>query len=121
MTVDTGVVSPLCAGDGEELRLVYLLEPRAVALNGLRAGRNTLAIEGENRPAPVTRNPAGLLCRLEIRFTDGAMLRVDSDDAWRASKTVMDGWQRTDFDARDWVAPKLAGCLWLCAVGRDDR
>jgi alpha-L-rhamnosidase len=75
--------------------------------NLLRGGRNTLAIEGENRPAPVTRNPAGLLCRLEIRFADGAMMRVDSDDAWRASKTVIDGWQGADFDARDWVAPKL--------------
>ncbi len=38
MTVHTGVVSPLCAGAGDELRMVYLFEPRAVALNGLRAG-----------------------------------------------------------------------------------
>jgi hypothetical protein len=38
MQADTRLVSPLCAGAGDELRLVYLLEPRAVALNGLRAG-----------------------------------------------------------------------------------
>ncbi len=31
-------MSPLSAGAGDELRPVYLLEPRAVALNGLRAG-----------------------------------------------------------------------------------
>ncbi len=37
MTVDTGVVSPLCAGAGDDLRLVHLLEPQAVALNGLGA------------------------------------------------------------------------------------
>ncbi|HEY5910599.1 MAG TPA: hypothetical protein VJA21_08355 [Verrucomicrobiae bacterium] len=38
MTVETGLVSPLCAGAGDELRLVHLFEPRAVALNGLQAG-----------------------------------------------------------------------------------
>ena len=53
----------------------------------------------------MTRNPAGLLGRLEIRSTDGAIMRVDSDDAWRVAKTVIDGWQGADVDARDWVAP----------------
>ncbi|HEY5915551.1 MAG TPA: putative collagen-binding domain-containing protein [Verrucomicrobiae bacterium] len=38
MNLNTGLVSPLCAGAGDELRLIYLLEPRVVALNGLRAG-----------------------------------------------------------------------------------
>lgn len=38
MTAETALVSPLCAGVGDELRLVYLLEPRAAALNGLQAG-----------------------------------------------------------------------------------
>ncbi len=51
------------------------------------------------------------MCRLEIRSTDGAMMRVDSDNACRASKTVIDGWQGADFDARDWVAPKLLGAM----------
>ncbi len=37
MTADTAVVSPLCAG-ADELRLVYLLEPRAVALKGPASG-----------------------------------------------------------------------------------
>lgn len=83
----------------------------------LREGRNTLAIEGENRPAPVPRNPAGLLCRLEIRFTGGAMMRVDTDDAWRTSKTVSDGWQAADFDARDWAAPKLLGAYGCAPWG----
>ena len=83
----------------------------------LRAGRNTLAIEGENRLAPVTQNPAGLLCRLEISFTGGAMMRVDSDDAWRASKMLIDGWQGADFDARDWVAPKLLGAYGCAPWG----
>ena len=85
--------------------------------NLLLTGRNTLAIEGENRPAPVTRNPAGLLCRLEIRFAGGATMRVDTDDEWRASKTVTDGWQGIDFDARDWPAPKLLGAYGCAPWG----
>ncbi len=28
----------MCGGAGDELRLLYLLEPRALALNGLPAG-----------------------------------------------------------------------------------
>ncbi len=57
--------------------------------------------------------------RLDIRFIDGAMMRVDSDDAWRASKTVIDGWQGADFDARDWVAPKLLGAYGCAPEDRD--
>ena len=83
----------------------------------LRAGRNTLAIEGENCRAPVTRNPAGLLCRLEIRFADGATTRVDSDDAWRVSKTATEGWQGADFDAHNWVAPILLGAYGCAPWG----
>jgi hypothetical protein len=75
----------------------------------LHAGRNTLAIEAENLPAPVTRNPAGLICRLAVRFADDTTLRVDSDVAWQAAKTVPAGWPRADFDARDWAAAKSLG------------
>ena len=59
LTVDTGVVSPLCAGAGDELRLVYLLEPRAVALNGLRVG-TPYRIEWFN-PVTGVRQPASQL------------------------------------------------------------
>jgi alpha-L-rhamnosidase len=83
----------------------------------LRAGHNTLAIEGENRPAPVTKNPAGLLSRLEVQFSDGATMRVDSDDAWQVAKTAMDGWQRGDFDAHNWAAPKLLGAYGCAPWG----
>jgi Protein of unknown function (DUF4038)/Domain of unknown function (DUF5060) len=77
--------------------------------NKLRAGTNTFAIEGENRPAPVAKNPAGLLFRFELHFDDGSTLRVDSNDAWRVTKASTNGWQRSDFDARDWLAPRLLG------------
>ncbi len=56
---DTGVVSPLCAGAGDELRLVYLLEPRAVTLSGLRAG-TPYRLEWFN-PVTGVRQPAAQL------------------------------------------------------------
>jgi len=83
----------------------------------LRAGQNALAIEAENRPAPVAKNPAGLLFRLEVHFTDDTTMRVDSDDAWQVAKTATGGWQRGDFEAHDWAAPKLLGAYGCAPWG----
>ena len=74
MTVDTGVVSPLCAGAGDDLRLVYLLEPRAVALNGLRGG-TPYRIEWFN-PVTGVRQPASQL----IADTRGNAVVIPPED-----------------------------------------
>jgi len=75
----------------------------------LNTENNFLAIEAENRPAPVTKNPAGLICRLEVRFADNTTLRVDSDAAWQAAKTAPAAWQGVDFDASRWSTAKQLG------------
>ena len=44
----------------------------------LKPGKNVLTIVAENMPAP-TANPAGLIAKLEVQFTDGAPLTIISD------------------------------------------
>ncbi len=71
----------------------------------LAPGKNVLAIRGENGPAP-PKNPAGLVCRLEITFADGETLAIDSDDSWRTSRD----------EAPDWTAAKFDDSAWPRAV-----
>jgi hypothetical protein len=80
----------------------------------LAAGENVLAIRCENNPVATGKNPAGLLCRLEIEFADGGSLAIDSDRSWRASQAEAPGWKGPNFDDRAWqqtmsVAPYGAG------------
>jgi hypothetical protein len=63
----------------------------------LRAGRNVVAIEAENLPAP-GRNPAGLICRLNVHFADGQRTSVISDNTWRAISSAAAGWDAAEFD-----------------------
>ena len=83
----------------------------------LRAGLNTLAVEAENCAAPVAKNPAGLLLRLEVRFTDDTTLRVDSDEAWRVTKTAPASWPRGNVAAGDWAGAKLLGAYGCAPWG----
>ncbi len=64
----------------------------------LRPGRNVLAIRAENGQAPVAKNPAGLIARLEIRLANGEIRRIDSGPQWRCAETETPGWAFLDFD-----------------------
>lgn len=73
----------------------------------LRPGRNVLAVRGENAPGPKDANPAGLSCDLEITLAGDAKLAIRSDGEWRTSRDEMDGWQKADFNGRDWTNAKV--------------
>jgi hypothetical protein len=51
----------------------------------IKPGKNVLTIVAENMPAP-TANPAGLIAKLEVQFTDGPPLTITTDASWRASQ-----------------------------------
>jgi alpha-L-rhamnosidase len=74
------------------------LEPGKTYLFGL-TGRN----EGTNE------NPAGVIGRLTIEFTDGKPLVIQTDDKWKVSKKPEDGWNTAGFDDSKWVAAKILG------------
>ena len=87
----------------------------------LRPGKNVLAVHGENAPGPKDANPAGLSCDLEITLSGEEKAVVKSDDAWRCSRDEADGWQKVDFDDRDWpkakVVAKFGEGPWGHSVG----
>ena len=67
----------------------------------LKPGKNVLAIEAENLPAPHA-NPAGLVVRLEIQFTDGGEFNVITDTHWRSSPQQAAGWHEPGLDDSSW-------------------
>jgi alpha-L-rhamnosidase len=68
--------------------------------SAIRQGDNVIAVAATNGRV----SPAGLLGRLELRYADGTVTRVDTDGSWRATLTGPDGWQQLGFDDAAWPA-----------------
>ncbi len=77
----------------------------------LKPGRNVLAVEAENMPAPVSANPAGLLVSLRLRSGDGTERSIGSDGTWLSTKDVSDDrkWIAADFNDNGWTPAKDLG------------
>jgi hypothetical protein len=73
----------------------------------VKSGDNVLAVAGENVAAPVPKNPAGLLCCLQITFGDGKPMEVRSDANWRCAQQEAKGWQTVAFNDRDWTTARV--------------
>ena len=74
------------------------LEPGKTYLFGL-TGRN----EGAEP------NPAGVVAKLTIEFTEGETLSIPTDEKWKVSKNLEPGWNTADFDDSKWTAAKVLG------------
>jgi len=77
----------------------------------LRPGRNVLAVRAENRAAPVTKNPAGLIARLTLVLADDRRMSLVSDPSWRAATEAPTGWHETAFDDSAWPAAAVTAPL----------
>jgi hypothetical protein len=77
----------------------------------LKPGRNVLAVEAENLPAPVSANPAGLLASLQLQTVDGKERLIGSDTSWRCTKEVRNDrkWTAAEFNDSSWVPAKDLG------------
>ncbi len=73
----------------------------------LRPGKNALSIWVEHRPP--AGQPIGLIACLEITFTHGEALRIETSDAWKCSEAEVPGWQGVDFDDRAWKQATVIG------------
>ena len=62
-------------------------------------GRN----EGTNE------NPAGVVGSLTIEFITGEPLVIRTDEDWKVSKSLVNGWNKVGFDDSKWVAAKVLG------------
>ena len=81
----------------------------------LKPGENVIAIEAENLPANGA-NPAGLIARLEIHFTDGSNLKLTTNADWHVAKEQAAGWDNIGFDDAAWskaaIAAKYGDSPW---------
>ena len=86
----------------------------------LKPGRNVIAIEAENLPAPVAANPAGLLASLHVETEDGKTRDVTTDGSWRCSQQAPSdqAWTNVDFDDASWKAAKELGPYGCSPWGR---
>ncbi len=73
----------------------------------LRAGTNLLAASVHN--AGTKPNPAGLVGRLDVTFTDGSSIVVLTDSLWKTTNREITGWQLSEFSDTGWVAAKVTG------------
>lgn len=85
----------------------------------LAPGPHLLAVRCENRgEAP---NPAGLIARLQVDFTEGEPLVVRADQSWRTSKTEALHWQTVDFDDTGWQPARVLGPVGIAPWGQVQR
>jgi Protein of unknown function (DUF4038)/Domain of unknown function (DUF5060) len=85
----------------------------------LKAGTNVLAFMAQNMPASGA-NPAGLIVHLEIRFADGELLAVNSDETWHSMKSEVAGWDEVNFDDALCEKAKVVGKYGDSPWGRLD-
>jgi hypothetical protein len=86
----------------------------------LRAGKNVIAIEAENLPAPVQANPASLIAAAEIQMEDGSSVKISSDAEWRISKSSSNGWQEAGFEDSKWTRAQVTAAYGEGPWGRID-
>ena len=82
--------------------------PQRYDVTCMHSGDNVLAVEAENVAANVPKNPAGLICCLQMTRAGGKLLAIRSDATWRCSRQESRGWESTAFDDHTWAAAKVA-------------
>ena len=79
---------------------------RSDLTKSLRGGKNVLAVQANNLPAPVKLNPASVMMVLELVSEGGSML-IGSDAQWRVAQKESPGWQEVGFDDASWSEAKV--------------
>jgi len=73
----------------------------------LYPGANVVAVRAENMPAPVAKNPAGLLVGGVVEYADGTKTKLPSNEFWRVSNEEKAGWPEVPFADAAWVKAKV--------------
>jgi hypothetical protein len=107
------------AGTGWEWRIGSQFNDRA---KKLKPGRNVLTLWCEHRPA--SGDTPGLLACFELRYTDGTVERLVTNDSWKAWTAKVGGWEARAYDDSAWPAATVVGQLgdqpWGL-IGRPDE
>jgi len=74
---------------------------RIAVTDMLVAGKNIIAIEGNNEGAIA--NPAGILFAMKVRYKDGEVAVINSNTSWLSTDNLPEEeWMTLDYDPKDW-------------------
>lgn len=83
----------------------------------LHSGENTMAIMVTNVLDTDAVNPAGLLAELQLEFSSGSQLVINTDADWHVSKNVGTGWQTASLDDTAWKPARVLGAYGMAPWG----
>ncbi len=98
-------------GGGNNFHAVTVVD----LLGRLRSGSNCLAVVGRN--VGEAANPAGMIGRLEVEFTEGPPVAVATGPSWKSADRPEPGWEQPGFDDRRWVAARRLGPAGMAPWG----
>ena len=89
-------------------------QPKRVDIaDRLVPGRNVIAIEASN----TAMGPAGLLVKVVVQLVDGRRIELAGDATWKTSTDEVAGWEKPEFDDRNWKASFLVGLAGMAPWG----
>lgn len=72
--------------------------------NGLKKGNNLIAFEVSNN-----NSPAVLSAEISINYKNGKTRKIITDDSWKISDSVINGWEKNDFNDSNWKSAEIVG------------
>ena len=82
--------------------------PKNIAIGAwLKPGTNVLAVAARN--VGNNPNPAGVLAKLKIEFTQGTSLALTTGEGWKSATNAETGWTALAFGDSAWTKAKLLG------------
>ena len=74
----------------------------------LHSGTNVIALAATNTDAQL----AGVIGRLVIQFSSGAVSNIPVDTTWKAAQWPSGNWAQTNYDDSSWTVPATGGTGW---------
>ncbi len=77
----------------------------------LKVGKNLIAASVENVGGGP--NPAGFAARLELTYSDGERVVVQTDESWWTTAALFERWEQPDYDHSTWLRARKLGPLGI--------
>ena len=78
----------------------------------IKVGRNTVALIVNN-----TDGQGGMASMVKVTFVDGGTMRLTTNKNWLMTATPPQGWEKSELDESNWIAPNILGDLGMAPWG----
>ncbi len=80
-------------------------------------GRNVLAVHARNMPAPVEKNPAGLIASLRVTLANQRTVDVISGGDWRVTRQPVPDWLLAEYNDNSWDLARVMAAFGAAPWG----